>query len=501
MNKIKNFDKKIISKVNLLRKRKKVVLCHGAFDLVHPGHINHLEEAKKIGDILIVTITADRFLKKHLHSPLYNENERLDFLQKLKFIDHVFVIDDETAIPAIQAFRPHFYCKGKEYKKDDNIGNLQKEKITAKKHNCEIIYIGKNVKSSSKIFAENFFELSDKNIKKNILINKNFNPVALIEKLKKLKVLVIGETIFDKYTFVKLTGISPKSNNLSYTRKSEKLMPGGALASYFFIKSFIEKTELISLTSNKLEKEIIQILKKTNIVKSKNFPLIIKERFLESNNKIFTINHYKDSHLSKADESKILSLIKSKAPKVDIIIVQDFGHNLINKKIINALEKFKNKLSINVQTNSINYGYNIIDKKYKKCMMFSLDERELKLSSAKRDPNYLFELRRLVKKFKSKHGYLTLGDRFSLLATKKEFFKVPTLNKNPKDTMGAGDIFHSLSSVLSVSNKNSFINLLLSQIAGAHAVNYLGNSMYPNLNEIIRTFNFYVQSLNKGKNR
>ena len=66
MNKIKNFDKKIISKVNLLRKRKKVVLCHGAFDLVHPGHINHLEEAKKIGDILIVTITADRFLKKHL---------------------------------------------------------------------------------------------------------------------------------------------------------------------------------------------------------------------------------------------------------------------------------------------------------------------------------------------------------------------------------------------------------------------------------------------------
>ena len=96
---------------------------------------------------------------------------------------------------------------------------------------------------------------------------------------------------------------------------------------------------------------------------------------------------------------------------------------------------------------------------------------------------------------------MTLGDRFSLLATKKEFFKVPTLNKNPKDTMGAGDIFHSLSSVLSVSNKNSFINLLLSQIAGAHAVNYLGNSMYPNLNEIIRTFNFYVQSLNKGKNR
>ena len=499
MNKIKNFNKKIISKINRIRKKKKIVLCHGTFDLVHPGHINHLEEAKKIGDVLIVTITADRFLKKHLHSPLYNENERLDFLNKLKFIDYVFIIDDETAIPAIETFRPHFYCKGKEYKKNDNVGNLRREKIAAQKFNCEIIFLGKNIKSSSKIFAENFFEFSDKDTKKNILKNKNFNPVALIEKLKKLKVLVIGETIFDKYTYVELTGISPKSNILSYTRKNEKLMPGGALASYLFIKSFIKKTELISLTSNKLEKGIMQILKKTNIVKSKNFPLIIKERFLEKNNKIFTLNHYKDAPLSKKDENKILNMIKSKAPKADVIIVQDFGHNLMNKKIINSLEKFKNKLSINVQTNSLNYGYNVIDKKYNKCMMFSLDERELKLSSSKRNLNYLNDLISLIKKLKSKYGYLTLGDKFSLVATKKENFQVQTLNKNPKDTMGAGDIFHSLSSVLSVCNKNIFINLLLSQIAGAHAVNYLGNSAYPSLNEIIRTFNFYFQSINKSK--
>ena len=151
----KNFKKK--------EKGKKTVLCHGAFDIVHPGHLNHLENAKKLGDILIVTITADNFLKKHLHSPLYNQNERLNFLKKFKIIDYVFVANSGSATHALNSLKPDYYCKGTEYKKYDSIGNLDIEKKTAKIINCKIVYLGSYVKVRQEYLQRIFLKLRMKN--------------------------------------------------------------------------------------------------------------------------------------------------------------------------------------------------------------------------------------------------------------------------------------------------------------------------------------------------
>ena len=90
---------------------------------------------------------------------------------------------------------------------------------------------------------------------------------------------------------------------------------------------------------------------------------------------------------------------------------------------------------------------------------------------------------------------MTLGGKYSLITDGNKYIKISTLNKNPIDTMGAGDVFHALSSVASIVNNNMFINLFLSQIAGAHAVSILGNSSHPSINQLIRTYNFYLQSI------
>ena len=61
--------------------------------------------------------------------------------------------------------------------------------------------------------------------------------------------------------------------------------------------------------------------------------------------------------------------------------------------------------------------------------------------------------------------------------------------------MGAGDIFHATASLLSCTSKNNFLNLFLSQITGAHAVSIVGNSDFPKINNVIKSFKFYVNSL------
>ena len=89
---------KIISSIKELQKRskelkknnKKIILVHGVFDLVHPGHLNYFKEAKSYGDILVVSITADKFVNKGINKPYFKQSFRLDFLSSLEIVDYVF---------------------------------------------------------------------------------------------------------------------------------------------------------------------------------------------------------------------------------------------------------------------------------------------------------------------------------------------------------------------------------------------------------------------------
>ena len=84
-------------------------------------------------------------------------------------------------------------------------------------------------------------------------------------------------------------------------------------------------------------------------------------------------------------KKKIITNIKKSAKNADVLIVQDFGHGMFSPKIVDVLKKFHNKISLNVQTNSLNYGFNIIGQNLKKVKMFSLDERELQLFVGKKN--------------------------------------------------------------------------------------------------------------------
>jgi len=90
-NKIISF--KDLSSVSELckNKNKKIVLCHGMFDLVHLGHIRYFQQAKKQGDVLIVTITADEFCRKGPGKPAFSEDLRAESLAALEVVDYVAI--------------------------------------------------------------------------------------------------------------------------------------------------------------------------------------------------------------------------------------------------------------------------------------------------------------------------------------------------------------------------------------------------------------------------
>ena len=116
-NKYKN---KIVSKdflVNLRKKNKnkKIIMCHGVFDIVHPGHIRHLFYAKEKADILVVSLTADIHIKKGVYRPHVPENLRAINLSAFEVVDFVIIDKNPEPYEILKKFKPDFFAKGFEY--------------------------------------------------------------------------------------------------------------------------------------------------------------------------------------------------------------------------------------------------------------------------------------------------------------------------------------------------------------------------------------------------
>ena len=109
---------------------KKIVLCHGTFDLLHIGHIRHLQRAREEGDVLLVTVTADSYVNKGPGRPVFNHDLRMENLAALECVDFVAVNYETTSVNVLHQIKPHVYVKGSDYKKagDDVTGNITKER-------------------------------------------------------------------------------------------------------------------------------------------------------------------------------------------------------------------------------------------------------------------------------------------------------------------------------------------------------------------------------------
>ena len=143
-------------KLTVLRSEgRKIVYCHGCFDLMHPGHIKYFQASKKMGDILVVTVTPDRFVDKGPGRPVFNENLRADSIAALECVDYVAINRWATAEETLRLLRPDYYVKGQEFEKlKDKTGKIQKEFKVVNEINAEIKFTHEIVFSSTKLINE-----------------------------------------------------------------------------------------------------------------------------------------------------------------------------------------------------------------------------------------------------------------------------------------------------------------------------------------------------------
>ena len=459
------------------------------FDLLHVGHINYFKEAKNLGDILIVSVTSDKFVNKGPGRPAFTIANRIKFLQEINCINYVCVSSFKTAENIILNLKPNFYCKGEDYssnqiKFDEN---LKKEITAIKSFGGKFKVIKQPSFSSSKIINDNSYQNLDLKSKKFIEeTRKKYSSNQIHDEVIKIsdkKILIVGETIVDNYITTDAVGKSGKEPVMVVKKKKQIKFLGGVGYIANLCSSFAKETKIISFLGEKEEEKKFVITNLDKKVKhdfllKKNSPTIIKTRYLDDyrKSKILGVYDINDDLISKKEENNFSNILKKNIKKYDIIVVADYGHGIITKKIRKIINGSSKKLFLNTQINSFNRGYHTVYK-YKKINSLIINESELRYELKDKHSTILNLAKKLKKKISVDNIIVTKGKFGSILVNCKNWSSIlcPAFSENTIDTVGAGDTFFALSALCIGSKIDSKLALLIGSLAASFSTNQIGN--------------------------
>jgi len=475
-------------KIEELRNQgKRIVLCHGTFDLLHIGHIRHLQNARKEGDILVTTVTGDRFVNKGPGRPVFPEHLRSENLAALACVDFVSINQAETAINVISLVKPNIYVKGQDYKNasDDVTGNITREKNAVEDHGGKLIFTEDITFSSSNLLNENFGIFSPETKSFLRQIRQKHDDTEIIQLLKNLdglKVAVIGDAIIDEYYYTTLLGQSGKGIHPSVKYESKELFAGGALAVSNHLSGFVDSVTLVTGlgTGDNYEGFIRSKLSK-NITPCfyyySNAPTIVKRRFVDEDlNKIFEIYIYNEQPSLKDNDREICAWIRKNSHDFDIVFVPDFGNGFISQDMVRSLCDNSRFLAVNTQVNSGNRGYHVINR-YPRADFVSLNGPELRLATHNRHDPLETLAERVADSLGAKYFAVTRGSKGALLLDRKSktSHSTPILSTKVLDRVGAGDSFLSLTGLCLGAGLSSDIGLFVGSAAAALDVQIVCN--------------------------
>lgn len=505
-------SKKFLTKEQLRKKliylkqnKKKIVLCHGVFDLVHLGHIKYFKSSKLYGDYLIVSVTADRFVNKGPGRPIFNQNQRLEFLSELKVIDSVFLSDDESAVKIIKLVRPSFYVKGPDYKNNklDKTKKIFLEKKAVESFGGKIIYTSDVVFSSSKIINSNNLNLDEnqRNFINNLKKKYTYDDIIKeLYKFKSLSVLVVGELIIDKYCFGDIIGKSGKEPHLVLKEKFTEDYLGGSGAIALHISSFVKIVNIISPFG--FESAFKKFLKKLfkNGIRAfflkphKNFITIIKTRFIDivSNYKVFGSYKLPEKFHFKSEKA-FNKVIDKNIKRADMVIIADYGHNFISQNIADKIVRSKKFISLNAQINSSNIGFHSIDK-YKNIDSVIINETELRHELRDNIEDIEILARKILKLKKIKNIIVTRGINGAILVSLNNNEYVtstcPAFASKIIDKVGSGDAMLAICSLAIKQKLDPHLVLFLGSLAASILVESTGNKENVSLKKLDRIIEY-----------
>jgi rfaE bifunctional protein kinase chain/domain len=464
-----------------------VVHCHGDFEVLHAGNIRHLEEARSLGDVLVVSLTPDQQIHFLSERPVFKEDLRAEALAALSFVDFVTVNPLQGPAEAIRALKPDRYAL---------YGPAEKVTRNHTAEEAAILEVGGKLTFTNPPLSEEIHtpvnplsQYSPEVINYLQDFSSRYSASSILgwlQNARHLKVLVVGEAILDEYHYCETMGKSGKEPNLAARYLYSETFAGGILAVANNVSSFCDHVGVLTVlgrqngSPDNSELFIRQHLSPKilpTFLYQDDAPTIVKRRFLECYplQKLFEV--YLLKHME--EEGPLVDELCQKLEEIvagyDVVIVADYGHGMLGPRAVEILCRKARFLAVNTQTNADNQGFNTISK-YPRADFICISEKEIRLEvrNRRKEPGPIME--EVARRMGCETLLVTRGQAGNLLFSPKDgFFTCPTLSYRVLDRVGAGDAVLSVTSLCVAQGAPTEAIGFIGNLVGAHAVTIVGN--------------------------
>jgi rfaE bifunctional protein kinase chain/domain/rfaE bifunctional protein nucleotidyltransferase chain/domain len=461
----------------------KLVQCHGCFDIVHPGHIRHLQFAAAQGDRLIVSITADAFVNKGPDRPMFSHDLRAENLAALEFVDWVYVHHESTAVELLSKIKPDIYIKGAEYaqKQDPRFAD---EREVVEANNGRVVFSSGDVVYSSSAIVDSILGTSrtSPGIAGFAQVAQDFDLstgriAKTLNAASGKRVVVVGETILDSYTHCHWPEIADEHPMLSLRPVSTEHFDGGAaiIAQHLAglgVKPILctpipvgfDATELVG----RLEQRGIKV-----IAIEFDGLMPAKQRFIVGRDKVMKLDRTGQMNLDAAQRASLVGQVLE-IERIDAVVLADFGLGMFEHGVGSELiAGMRDRVELIVG--------DVSGTRSSLCSMHDVDvlcpsEAELRHAMNDQDSPILELAERLIEKAGTRSVVVTLGhDGLMVVGSDGVVTRLPALSQDPIDVLGCGDALLASLSVSMLGGGGIVESAYTGSIAAAVAGSVMGN--------------------------
>lgn len=501
-SKICTLDELLKHRANARALGEKVVHCHGCFDIVHPGHIKHLEHAKQLGDRLLVTLTADEFVNKGDARPMFEQSLRAQNLAALSCVDWVLINPAPTAAELLHAVQPDVYVKGAEYE-SNNDPRFAAERDAVENHHGRVVFTSGDIVFSSTAlidairrgstgddpFAPDTHADSIANLHRNHDLS-SLEIERVLDSMDGQRLIIVGESIIDTYVdcaWPEVTGEAPILSLRPHRRVSFDggaaviALHAAALGAIPHLVTPLPRTDDARALKSRLEHAGVVV----EAVETET-PLPHKERLMVGREKLVKLDHSQPIELDHRTRLGLIDTAKKLGSVADGAILVDFGLGMLGPKLTKDLFGVLDS-QVRVLSGDVS-GPRASLQHMTNATWLTPSERELRGSLTSETGSLPAVAAKLMQMTNAQHIAITMADEGMVIFTHRGRTEsldgqpavlssehIPALNRTPMDTIGCGDALLTLSTLAQMTGADTCLSAYIGSLAAAVCGSKLGN--------------------------
>ena len=467
-------------------RRKRVIMCHGVFDVVHPGHVRHLIYARSKADILIASITADHHITKGVHRPHVPQDLRALNLAAFEMVDYVVIDPNATPIESLRIIQPDFLAKGYEYVASGLPPKTSEEAEALRGYGGDIVFTpGDIVYSSSKLIN---LKTPDLKLEKLQIVMERkgttFDDLRrTLDALSSVRVHVVGDTIVDSYTLCAMIGGQTKTPTMSVLFENKTDYVGGAAIVAKHCRSTGAEVAFSTvLGDDPLKDFVIDDLRnagiRVNAIIDHGRPTVNKNAVVVGGYRLLKIDTLDNSSISDSTLSGMTAAVRDTV--TDAVVYADFRHGIFNRRTIPAFIAAIPEGVYRVADSQVASRWGNITE-FRGFDLITPNEREARFALADQDSGIRPLASKVYDEAQCKLLILKLGARGVLTCTGADhelldsFFVLDSFVENLVDPVGAGDALLAYSTLAMLASRDEIHATIIGTLAAGCECEFDGN--------------------------